>query len=133
MIKGKGYAWGLSSVMLAIAFVVLPFALIKPSSWVPLSIIQVVWAFFPTFAFVLAFVGKVRSEQRTKARRLCNIGAGMGWLVSTMLIFAGLDILWTEVVSLPETAAEITTIIDTVLIAGYLLIAYIRGKIFWFM
>ena len=98
-----------------------------------LPYVQVVWIFFPVLAFALAFIGKVRSEPDTKARRCCNIGAGMGWILSGLLMFIGFGALWKDVVSLPETAAEITALIDTLLMAGYLVTAYIRGKILWFI
>lgn len=83
--------------------------------------------------FIFAFIGKVRSKYGTKARRLCNIGAGIYWIVSVALMFAGLFALWMDVFSIPARAAEITGFVDTVLIAGYFLIAYIRGKILWFI
>lgn len=136
MIKGRGYAWGLSSVILAAGFFVLPIVLIKPSSSetleIILSYIRILWVCFPAVAFIFAFIGKVRSKWGTKARRLCNIGAGIGWVVSVVLMFSGIGALWIDVFSISARAAEITGFVDTVLIAGYFLIAYIRGKILWF-
>jgi len=137
VVKGRGYAWGLSSVIFAAGYFVLPIVLIKPSSSVTLEIIlsyiRILWVGFPAIAFVFAFVGKTRSEWGTKARRLCNIGATIGWLASIMLMFFGFGALWTDVFSLSAWEAEVTTFVDTILIAGYFLIAYIRGKIFWFV
>ncbi len=136
MIKGRGYAWGLSSVILSSCYFVLPLFIFKPSSGtaaILFSYFQILWVFFPIIGFILAFIGKVRSEYGTKARRLCNIGAGIGWVVSVVLMFSGLGALWMDVFSISARAAEITCFVDTILIAGYFLIAYIRGKILWFI
>ena len=135
--RGKGYALGLSSVIFAIGFFVLPIVFIKPSFFmIPdmvLSYIRILWVLFPAIAFVLAFIGKVKSKRATKARRLCNIGAGIGWIASVVLMFTGFGSLWMDVFSISAVAAEVTCLVDTILISGYFLIAYIRGKILWFI
>ena len=136
MIKGRGYAWGLSSVILSACFFVLPLFILKPDSEtaaILFSYLQILWVFFPLIGFILAFIGKVRSEYGTKARRMCNIGAGICWVVSFVLMFSGFGVLWMDVFSIPATAAEVTGFVDTVLIAGYFLIAYICGRILWFI
>jgi len=136
VVKGRGYAWGLSSVILSACYFVFPLFILKPSSEtaaILFSYLQILWVFFPMIGFILAFIGKVRSEWGTKARKLCNIGAGICWVVSVMLMFFGLGALWMDVFSISASAAEITGFVDTVLIAGYFLIAYIRGKILWFI
>lgn len=136
-IKGRGYAWGLSSVILVVGFFVLPVVFIKPREseilQTVLSCIQILWVCFPPIAFILAFIGKVRSEGGTKARSLCNIGAVIGWIESVVLMFHGFGALWMDVFPIPTEAAEIATFVDTFLIAGYFLIGYIRGKILWFI
>lgn len=135
MQKGKGYVWGLISVILDVGFFVLPIVLIKPGSSVTLEIvlsyIRILWVFFPVIAFIFAFIGKTRSEWGTKARKLCNVGAGIGWIVSSILLFFAIGILWTDVFSISSWVAEITAFVDTILIAGYLLISYIKGTPFW--
>lgn len=135
MSKERGYAWGLSSVIFDAGYFVLPFVLTKPSSSVTLEIIwpYILWVSIPAIAFVFAFVGRTRSEWGTKARTLCNIGATIGGLVSIVLMFSGFGALWIDVFSLSAREAEVTTFVDTILIAGYFLIAYNRGKIFWFV
>jgi hypothetical protein len=137
MRKGRGYAWGFSSVIFDVGYLVLPFVLIKPSSSAALETlvlcIQILWACFPFVAYILAFVGRTRSEGGTKARRLCNIGATIGWIFSIMLMFMAFGSLWMDVFSLSAAEAEVTTFVDTFLIAGYFLVAYISGKILWFL
>lgn len=137
MRKGRGYAWGLSSVIFAAGYFVLPIVLIKPSSSVTLEIvlsyIRILWAFFPAIAFIFAFIGKTRSEWGTKARRLCNIGVTIGLFASIILMFFAFGSLWVDVFSISAWEAEVTALVDTGLFAGYFLIAYIRGKILWFI
>lgn len=137
MRKGSGFAWGLSSVLFAAGYLLLPFFLIKPGSTEMmerlLSYIQILWAFFPAIAFGLAFIGKKKSQQETKARRLCNIGAGIGWLASFVLLYWAFSFLWVDIFSIPARAAEVICLIDTVLVTGYFLIAYICGKLLWFI
>ena len=103
MIKGRGYVWGLSSIILSCCyFVILPF-IIKPSSEsleVLFLCIQILWVILPMIGFALAFIGKVRSEHGTKARKLCNIGAGICWNESVIFMFAGLLVLWMDVFSI---------------------------------
>lgn len=88
MVKGRGYAWGLSSVILSACYFVFPFFILKPSSEtaaILFSYLQILWVFFPMIGFILAFIGKVRSEWGTKSRKLCNIGAGICWVLSYRL------------------------------------------------
>lgn len=137
MRNDRGFACGLSSVILSSCYFVLPLIIIKYSSSVTVAIIQscirALWVFFPVLGFVFAFVGKVRSDYGTIARKLCNIGAGIGWIASIMLMFMAFGALWMDVFSISAWAAEVTSFVDTVLIAGYFLIAYIRGKLLWFI
>ena len=138
MIKGKGYVWGLSSVILAVVFLSFPFwmALIIAVSGVNIFdvlAVQISFIVLPLVIFVVAFIGKVRSERGTKARKLCNIGAAIGWSELAVISFSGFTVLWTDVLPIPIVAADITILVDTILLCGYLLIAYLTGKLLWYV
>ena len=138
LIKGKGYVWGLSSVILAGLFLSFPFlmALITAVSGVKVFdvlAVQISFIVLPLVTFVVAFIGKVRSEHGTKARKLCNIGAAISWSELVVLSFSGFAALWTDVLPMPAVAADITIWVDTILLCGYFLIAYLTGKLLWYV
>ena len=138
MVKGRGYAWGLSSAILSSIPVTSPFwaVIIGSVAGVKLFdefIFQILFLGLPPIGFVVAFIGKVRSDYGTCARKLCNIGAGIGIVMSAILIWSMIGVLLQDVFSVPEYPAVITGLVDTILISGYFLIAYIRGKVLWFI
>ena len=138
MIKGRGYVFGLSSVILSSMSFVSPFLAVIIGSIFGKKIFyefifQILYIGLPPIGFITAFVGKVKSDYGTRARKLCNIGAGMGIVMSTILILSMIKILLQDVFSVPEYPAVITGFVDTVLICGYFFIAYIRGKLLWFI
>ena len=137
MTRDKGYVCGLSSIICCAGFYVLPFAFsggfFSQEVNIILSVVRVLWIFLPVAAFALAFIGKVRSAHGTTARKLCNIGAGIGLFECASLVLSGLALLWIDILSIPASAAEMTIFVDAVLIVGYFIVAYICGKIFWFI
>lgn len=134
MKKGKGYAWGLSSVILSSVSIASPFLgviFMSDESTMIASILPFLYICIPPVGFVVAFIGRVKSEHGTRARKLCNIGAGIGMAMCAIFIWSFVGVFLEE--SIPEYPAVITSLVDMVLISGYLLIAYAKGKLLWFM
>lgn len=138
MVKGRGYVWGLSSTVLSSISLFLPFVAVISGSrsrgmdTTELALLILSFG-LPPVGFVLAFVGRVRSNYGTQARKLCNAGARMGLVMSAILIWSMGSVLLQDVFSVPEYPAVITGLVDTVLIYGYFRIAYSMGKILWFL
>ena len=138
MAKRNGYVWGMLSVILSSCSIASPFlgVIIGSMAGLPVflePIFQILFLFLPPIGFIFAFIGKVRCENGTEARKLCNIGAGIGIVMSAILIWSMAMVLLQDFFSLTEEVAAVTGLIDMILIAGYFLIAYIKDKLLWFV
>ena len=136
--KGKGYAFGLSSVILSALSAGFPFWVILLGGIFNVKVIaelisQILLVILPPAGFAFAFVGRVRSESGTQARKLSHIGAAMGVSMSLAPMFSAFLVLWEEVSFIPTSVGYATACVDTILLSGYWMIAYIRGKVFWFI
>ena len=137
--KGNGYAWGMASVILSLYSIASPFLGVIVSfvrddpELSGITFHTGLGYLLLPIGFAFAFIGKVRSEYGTKARKLCNIGAGISAAMAALRVwtaaFVFLKIYW----SVAEQAAAITALIDTILLVGYFLVAYITGKLLWFI
>lgn len=136
MRNDRGFAWGCGSVILnVIFFFAIPFISNPPkegAAAIIFTCLQVLWVLFPYIVFFLALIGKKRSKSEIKARKLCNIGAVMGLFEGGAILFFGIGALWGDVFLLPAPAVELLMFVDTILIVGYLLIAYLSGRLLWF-
>ncbi|MBQ8398525.1 MAG: hypothetical protein IJX08_01015 [Clostridia bacterium] len=136
----RGIVWGVLSVIVSVGSFVLPIMALIIGTVAGKAVYDVLWPIalalflcFPPIGFVLAFIGKVRSASETKARTLCNVGAGVGIVLSAVFLWMMTGAAFQDFLLLKEDAAVITALIDTCLLTGYFLAAYIRGKILWFI
>lgn len=136
--KSDGKPWGVASIIVSVGtFVSFPLAAVLVGDgglhWVFKLVLSVLFvASFPV-GYVLAYVGKKKSEERSEAMKSCNVGAAVSVFVSSILVFSLAFValqLWFYV---DETAAAVTALVDTVLISGSLIMMYVRSKLLWFI
>lgn len=136
--KERGYGWGLSSALASSLSLAFPLVSVMVGSMagagaVLQTVCMCLFLLFPPIGFVLAFIGRGKSEYGTKTRRLCNVGAGIGLVISAVFVCAFTNVLLQDAFSISLQAASVTGVVDATLFALYFWWAYVRGKILWFL
>ena len=138
MKREKGYGWGIASLIIAITNLASPILMVMLGlliSNMPLiePLFQVLFVSLAPIGFIVAFLGKVRTISGTRARKFCNFCAGVGLVICAIFGGALIGVFWLDVMHVGRYAAMVTAWVDTILIIGYWLIAYICGEVIWFV
>lgn len=134
---GKGFVLGLTSLIVSVVsfnmFLVIEIVShLEIHAVLQIVIYVLIMLSYPA-GFVLSFIGKIQSEKSTVARQLCYVSACISTFVCTIIIFAFSAAVLQDAFNIEETASYVTALIDAILIMGYFVLAYIRGKLIWFM
>ncbi len=137
-VKDKTRILGVLSVIFSLSYFGVPLFSVFLSLIVKLpDIVDTILMSFalvlPLAGFLIAFICKLKYKSQPERMKLFNVGAVLGLLFVTVLVWLSISSLLIELFSVNKMAAEVTATVDTILITGSLGAAYFRGKIFWFI